>query len=69
MKNVLIVIVLVLIGIVLYHAYNSGAFEPKSRRGKRVRPAGTVGNVVRSGRDVGEGASKAFRAVDFGPQR
>ncbi len=69
MRNALIVVVLVLIGLVLYHAYNSGAFEPKQRRGKRADPAGTVGNVVRSGREVGRGAGKAFEGVDFGATR
>lgn len=43
--------------------------QAQAEQEKQPRPGDVVGGVVRSGKRVGQGASKAFGGVDFGGKR
>lgn len=62
MKKLVIVAIFVLLALLLYKAYTSETVHEK----KRAEVSGVVQGVVKSGKGVGRGASKAFDAVDFG---
>ena len=64
MKGLFILILLAAVAFAVYWACTSGgeAIQKKTQ----AETTGVVHNVVRSGKDVGKGAEKAFRSVDFG---
>ena len=62
MKNLLIVLLLVAVAFCAYKAYTSGTLQKKTN----AEAGGVVRGIVRSGKNVGRGAEKAFRSVDFG---
>ena len=62
MKNLFIFLLLVAVAFFAYKAYTSGTLQRKTR----AEAGGVVHGVVRSGKKVGHGASKAFDSVDFG---
>jgi hypothetical protein len=63
MKKLLILLLLIAAGYLAYRAYVEGG-TPGRPRGRS--PQKVIKGIVRSGREVGEGAGKAFRSVDFG---
>jgi hypothetical protein len=62
MKNLFIFLLLVAVAFFVYKAYTSGVLQKKTR----LEAGPMVQGVVRSGKDVGHGAEKAFRGVNFG---
>lgn len=62
MKNVFVVLVLVAVAFFAYKAYTSGALQKKTE----AQTTGVARKVVRNGQNVGKGAGKAFKSVDFG---
>ncbi|MHC4591363.1 MAG: hypothetical protein ACYS8L_01565 [Planctomycetota bacterium] len=65
MKKLVIVAIFVLLALLLYKAYTSETVQEK----KRAEVSGVVQGVVKSGKEVGRGTSKAFDAVDFGGRK
>ena len=62
MKNVVIFLLFVAVAFFAYKAYTSGVLQKKTR----FEAGGVVQGVVHSGKNVGHGAEKAFKSVDFG---
>jgi hypothetical protein len=60
-RNFLIIVMLVVIGFLIYRAYQSGAFSRTPK--KTGTPQQAVRGVVSSGKDLGRNTRKAFDKV------
>ena len=67
MKKFLLAVILVVLasGVLIYVTCLHGA----SRGKKGIKPSSTVRSLVKSGREIGKGAAKAFDSVDFSGKR
>ena len=60
-RNFLIIVMLIIIGFLIYKAYQGGVFRPSPRQGKTPQEA--VHGVVSAGKDVGRNTRKALDKV------
>ena len=62
MRNFLIFVMLVILGFLIYKAFQGGMFKPSGRRQGRT-PQEAVRGVVKSSKDLGRNTGDALRKV------
>ncbi len=66
MKYLIVIIVLVGLAVALNKTYKGGSVLTRTAT---VKATGVAGSVGQGGRRTGQGASKAFKGVNFGGRR